>query len=188
MKDKNEADTLFDKTLLGIMGFLIASHFVLPLIIQPQADIFIVIAIMIISVAVYVYLPPNRKRIQKRRLLQSDIKEIDTMQRIEFRRYLEELFENMGYKVELPSAPDHYEADLLLKKNGKFIAVLAKHYSKTVGVDSVQQVFSVKAYYKAHEAWIVTNNTFTKNAYDLAKKNSVKLVDRGQLINLINER
>ncbi|WP_018394705.1 restriction endonuclease [Bacillus sp. 37MA] len=184
MKYKNEADTLFDKTLLGLMGFLIVSHFVLPLVIQPRDDFFIIIVIIIISVAVYVYFRSDGQNVKKRKFLQSDIKEIDTMQKVEFKLYVEELFKNMGYKVNLIG---DYGADLLLKKDGKSIAVQVKKYSKTVGVTSVQQVFSAKTYYKANEAWVVTNNTFTKNACDLAKKSGVKLVDRGQLIHFMSK-
>jgi restriction system protein len=186
-KNKNEADILFDKILLGLIGFLIVSHFVIPLVIQLRVDIFIAIVIIIISVAVYFYLQSDGQYLKKRKILQSGIKEIDTMQGVEFELYLGKLFENMGYKVDLIPVTGDYGADLLLKKDGKFIAVQAKRYSKTVGVASVQQVFSAKTYYRANEAWIVTNNNFTKNACDLAKKSGVKLVDRGQLIHFMSK-
>jgi restriction system protein len=186
-KNKNEADILFDKILLGLMGFLIVSHFVIPLVIQLRVDIFIAVVIIIIPVAIYFYLRSDGQNLKKKKILQSGIKEIDTMQGVEFELYLGKLFENMGYKVDLIPATGDYGADLLLKKDGKFIAVQAKRYSKTVGAASVQQVFSAKTYYRANEAWVVTNNTFTKNAWDLAKKSGVKLVDRGQLINFMSK-
>lgn len=187
MKYKKETDTLFDKTLLGLMTFLIISYFVLPLFIQARLEIFIVTVLIVISVAVYAYLQSDRHNERQKKSLQSSIKEIDSMRRIEFKLYVEKLFENMGYKVDITSSAGKYGVDLLLKKDGKFIAVQVIKYEKKVDVSSVQQIFSAKTHYRAHEAWIVTNNTFTNNACNLAKKSGVKLVDRRELINFISE-
>lgn len=139
------------------------------------------------SIAAYFYLQWKERSLKRRKILQSGINEIDKMTGIEFENYLGVLFDSMGYDVQLTPASGDYGADLLLKKDGKSITVQAKRYSKTVGISSVQEVFSAKLYYKAHEAWVVTNNSFTKNACELAKRSGVKLIGREQLIHFITE-
>ncbi|MDR4191129.1 restriction endonuclease, partial [Bacillus pseudomycoides] len=56
-----------------------------------------------------------------------------------------------------------------------------------VGIRDVQDVYAVKGYYKADEAWIVTNSVFTKQAEELAKACQVKLIDGFEPQNLINK-
>ncbi|WP_342591586.1 restriction endonuclease [Paenibacillus shirakamiensis] len=62
------------------------------------------------------------------------------------------------------------------------MVVQAKRYSKNVGLKAVQEVQGAKAHYKASEAWVVTNSDYTQQAYNLAKSNQVKLINRDQLI------
>jgi restriction system protein len=125
------------------------------------------------------------KELAREKILELGIKEIDAMQGTDFENYLGVLFENMGYTVKFTPASNNYGADLLLEKDGRRIAVQAKRYKSTVGVTAIQEANSAKGFYSTNEAWVVTNNTFTKNAYNLAERDGVKLVDRGQLINFI---
>jgi len=101
-----------------------------------------------------------------------------------FEQYLRELYLKKGYKVTLTSASGDYGADLILEKDNKKIVVQAKRYSKPVGIKAVQEVHSALTYYKAKEAWVVTNNDFTPAAVKLAHSNNVKLINRQQLIEL----
>lgn len=91
----------------------------------------------------------------------------------------------MGYTVKFTPASGDYGADLLLTKGNKTIAVQAKRYSNTVGVKAVQEASGAKGFYKTNEAWVVTNNIFTKNACNFAEKLQVRLIDRSQPINFI---
>jgi restriction system protein len=121
----------------------------------------------------------------KERLRNSGIKDIDSMEGIQFEYYLKELYLSRGYRVEVTNASGDYGADLLLQKDGKKIVLQAKRYTKDVGIKAVQEVIGAKSYYQADEAWVVSNSYFTKAAKDLAQKGNVLLVDRDTLIDFI---
>lgn len=165
-----KTNAFFDQVMLGSILFLLAFQY-------PWIAFFAVL-IILFAFALYLYFQSVVRGLKSKKNLQACMKDIDQMSGTDFEHYLCLLFENLSYEVELTPASGDYGADLLLKKDGNYIAVQAKRYSKTVGVSSVQQVFSAKTYYNANEAWVVTNNTFTKNACALAKKSGVKLIDR----------
>jgi restriction system protein len=180
---RRKKDALSNHLLLGSFVVLIAFYFVSE---YPLAAIAVVLTI-IASVALYFYFQWKERSLKREKTLQSGINEIDVMPGVAFENYLGVLFEVIGYEVTLTAGSGDYGADLLLEKDGKSIAVQAKRYDSTVGIKSVQEVFSAKMYYRTHEAWVVTNNTFSKNACELAKRSGVKLVARDQLINFITE-
>lgn len=104
---------------------------------------------------------------------------------IQFENFLESLFREHGYDVQITSTTGDYGADLLLSKNGIRIAVQAKRYVGSVGVQAVQEALSGMAYYKCNAAWVITTGTYTKNAILLAKQSDVKLlksIDIGKLM------
>ncbi len=109
------------------------------------------------------------------------LKKIDKMSGRSFELYLKAQFERLRYRVTLTEASNDYGADLILKKRGKKIVVQAKRYDKNVGIAAVQEVIGAVAYYDADEAMVVTNQYFTKNAYNLAKQNNVTLWTRKEL-------
>ena len=65
--------------------------------------------------------------------------------------------------------------------------VQAKRYKSNVGIQAVQEILGAQAYYKAQEAWVVTNSEYTKSAVALAHKSNVRLLDRNDLIKLQNK-
>jgi restriction system protein len=146
----------------------------------------LILTIIFIGVVYFIYRWKIRETTRKK-ILQSNIKEIDVMDGIEFEDFLATLYHAMGYTVQQTPASGDFGADLILKKDGRAIAVQAKRYNKTVGVEAVQQASSSKAYYKCTEAWVVTNNHFTKSAFELAKRSDVTLIDRGKLIDILTK-
>lgn len=127
------------------------------------------------------------KNEKKQKILRAGMDEIDRMAGIQFEHYLGALFKEKGYNVQYTPASGDYGADLLLRKGSRTIAVQAKRYGSTVGVKAVQEVNAAKGYYRTNEAWVITNNTFTKNACSCADRLNVLLIDRSDLINLISE-
>ncbi|WP_019156961.1 restriction endonuclease [Robertmurraya massiliosenegalensis] len=120
-----------------------------------------------------------------RKLVQSGIHDIDTMDGFQFEHYLVELFKKYNYKaVRTPDSGD-YGADLLLNKDGQKIVVQAKRYKKNVGIKAVQEVLGAKLFYKADEAWVVANSDYTKAATKLAGESDVRLIARNELINML---
>ncbi|MDR0269413.1 restriction endonuclease [Paenibacillus sp.] len=65
--------------------------------------------------------------------------------------------------------------------------IQAKRYSvdNPVGVSAVQEVFSCMRYYKAKKAVVIATAKFTEPWETLAGVNHVKLLDRSDLINII---
>lgn len=83
-----------------------------------------------------------------------------------------------GYtRTKVTKASGDYGVDVIAHKGGHKYAVQCKYYSNAVGVSAVQEVVAGKAFYGCDSAMVVTNNTFTKAARDLAKANGVTLLE-----------
>ncbi|KOP64379.1 hypothetical protein AMS62_03220 [Bacillus sp. FJAT-18019] len=136
-----------------------------------------VLAVIILMISIY------HKRAE--RLKRSGIGEIDKMDGVQFERYLGHLFRFQGYKVEVTKAAGDFGADLVIIKDGKKIVVQAKRYKKNVGLKAVQEVQGARAHYGATDAWVVTNSNYTQQAYELAKSNGVRLIDREELVEML---
>lgn len=123
-----------------------------------------------------------------KRMAKAGIHYIDKMDGFQFEVYLKALFRELGYRPEVTKRSCDYGVDVILKGKNR-IVIQAKRYGikNRVGIRAVQEVYAGKAYYKADEAWIVTNSVFTKQAEELAKACQVKLIDRFELQNLINK-
>jgi len=106
------------------------------------------------------------------------IKKIDKYSGAEFEAFIGSLFEADGYQVEFTQASNDKGIDIIAKRNGISIGIQCKRYSSTVGIASVQEVFSGKNFYSLDKALVVTNNFFTKAAKDLAESTGVVLWDR----------
>lgn len=172
-------DLLFNKRFMQAAALLLLFYFV----ILPYWEI--IVAICFYAIFIYALLRSKSHETKRNEVLEKDIEEIDAMNGLDFEQYLGALFEEMGYMVKFTPASGDYGADLLLTKGNRTIAVQAKRYSSTVGVKAVQEASGAKGFYKTNEAWVVTNNSFTKNACNFAEKIQVRLIDRDQLINFI---
>jgi restriction system protein len=104
------------------------------------------------------------------------------MDGVKFEYYLKELYISLGYSAKVTKSSGDFGADLVLTKDGRKIVVQAKRYSNNVGVKAVQEIKAAQSHYNAIESWVVTNSYFTKAAVELARSNSVKLINRDQLI------
>lgn len=82
-----------------------------------------------------------------------------------------------GYsRVRITKTSGDYGVDILARKGLHKYAVQCKYYSKPVGLAAVQQVVAGMAYYDCDRALVVTNNTFTRQANELAENNNVTLL------------
>lgn len=119
------------------------------------------------------------------RLKRSGIADIDKMKGRQFEKYLGHLFKAHGYDVRVTQAAGDFGADLVIVKEGKKIVVQAKRYSKNVGIKAVQEAQAAIAHYSASSAWVITNSGYTEAAKALAVSNSVRLIGREELIEMI---
>lgn len=143
------------------------------------------IIVTVILFALLIAILTIRKQQRAERLRKSGIADIDKMDGRQFEHYLGHLFRSQGYAVKVTRAAGDYGADLVLQKGGEKIVVQAKRYSKSVGIDAVQQVHSSKSYYGAQKAWVLSNREYTEAARNLAKTNGVRLIGRDELIEMI---
>lgn len=107
----------------------------------------------------------------------------------EFETYLAPIYRSQGYHVTITPRSGDFGADLiLLNKSGK-VVVQAKCYGEgnNVGVAAVNQVVGSAGYHNANNKVVITNRYYTKGAIISAKRNGVILLDRDDLIRMINQ-
>jgi len=160
---------------LFVVTFLITNSF--------QFSLSVGLAGFFLSVAFLIY----RKVHYLKKLKRSEIADVDQMSGIQFEKYLKLIFEQKGFKAEITKTTGDFGADLILKENDKKIVVQAKRYNSRVGIKAVQEAVSAVQYYKATEAWVVTNNEFTSAAIELARSNKVRLIERDELIHMASD-
>src|SRR4051794_31517435 len=105
----------------------------------------------------------------------------------EFEQLMVFYFRRRGYTVEPAPASGERGADLLITASDRHIAVRLKRQDVPVGNRAVQEVLSGRAFYGAYEAWVITNNTFTRAAYDEARVAGVRLIDGNELVEWLND-
>ncbi|QSX23550.1 restriction endonuclease [Priestia megaterium] len=128
-----------------------------------------------------------RTRKQQKALLKADMPYIDKMDGRQFEIYLQVLFQHLGYHSEVTKQSGDFGADLVMERDGKIVVQAKRYgYKNRVSLSAVQEVYGAKAYYRANQAWVVTNSYFTKQAKELAAACDVKLVDREDLKVLIH--
>lgn len=84
---------------------------------------------------------------------------------------------NKGYTgVKVTKGSGDYGVDVIAHKGKKRYAVQCKYYTSPVSLGAVQEAVAGKAMYGCNAAMVVTNNTFTKAAKELAEQNDVLLI------------
>lgn len=76
--------------------------------------------------------------------------------------------------------------DVIAYSGGKKYGIQCKYYTSPVGNHAVQEAFSGAKYYNCDVAAVMTNNTFTPAAKELARKTGVLLWDRNKIPSGIN--
>lgn len=103
----------------------------------------------------------------------------------EFELALAELFELLGYEVELIGGFDK-GADLVITKDCERTGVQAKRYSGSVGIAAVRQLIDGMKRYECARGLVVTNSFFTEQAIECAEAWDVDLWDRRELANYVD--
>lgn len=153
------------------------AHILLKSLIQVVSP-FLYVLLLIIGVVI-IYLAYHYYRLSK-----SQIFDIDKMTGKEFEDRLAILFRHLGYSVRVVgNQTGDYGVDLVIEKDGIKTAVQAKCYKRSlVGEDAIREVYTGKNYYQCNEALVVTNNSYSNMARNLAHANNVKLWDRNDLV------
>lgn len=154
---------------------------------QRQEYIIYFIAFIVAFVCIIMLCKIITKERYKKKLLSSGLLEIDQMDGVTFEYFLFFVFQKLGYKVSTTSKSHDYGADLILKKDGVVFVCQAKRKRDKVGINAVQEVLGARYYYKADKAFVMTNSFYTKSAVNLANTADVKLLNRSDLIEKMNE-
>lgn len=65
--------------------------------------------------------------------------------------------------------------DIIASRRGKRYGIQCKYYTHPVGNKAVQEAFAGAKYYDCERSIVLTNNTFTKSARELAERTGVEL-------------
>lgn len=72
--------------------------------------------------------------------------------------------------VQVTPASNDYGVDILAIRDEVTYAVQCKLYSTPIGISAIQEIISGREYYGCDIGVVMTNNSFTDNAIELAKK------------------
>lgn len=98
---------------------------------------------------------------------------------LEYEKLVAKYLRRHGYhNVSVTRGSGDYGIDVIAHKNGHKYAVQCKYYTSAVSLDAVQEAVAGMAYYECDRAMVVTNNTYTNAAKELAKHNRVELLER----------
>lgn len=121
-----------------------------------------------------------------KRFSRAQVETIDNMDGFEFEKYTKYLLEKNGYaNVKLTQKYGDQGIDVIAQKGHVKIGIQCKRWKKKVGNKAVQEVHAGIGYYSLDKGIVLTNSSFTNSAKDLAKKLSVEIWDRSDLIMLI---
>ncbi len=123
--------------------------------------------------------------LRKRWLEGIEMRVIDQMEGYEFEKVCGEIYRKLGYRVKVTNKSRDQGADLILEGLEGRIVVQAKRQASSVGNWAVQEIAAAKGLYKAQHAVVITNNTYTAQARELAKANMVQLIDRNELAKML---
>lgn len=86
------------------------------------------------------------------------------------------ILKNKGFsKVQVTKGSGDQGIDVIAYSGGKKYGIQCKYYTSPVGNHAVQEAFAGAKYYNCDVAVVMTNNTFTPAARELAKKTGVLL-------------
>jgi HJR/Mrr/RecB family endonuclease len=100
---------------------------------------------------------------------------------VDFENLIARLYEAMGYATKRNGGSGDQGADVIAHKNGEHILIQAKCWEGGVSNKAVQQAHSASPFYGCNKAVVVTTSFFTQGAIDLAKADSVELIDQKRL-------
>lgn len=163
----------------GLSGSLIAFLCIIGVSLVLLEKLYFIIVPIILIVGIVGIIIGVRGEVNK---VVVDLSEIDTMDGLEFEKYIAKLLSKNGFSgIKITPASGDYGVDILASKEGEKYAIQCKRYAKNVGVKPVQEVYAGSAMYGAARCAVITNMYFSDNGKILAKKLGVILWDRDQL-------
>ncbi len=145
-----------------------------------------ILSITLAAIAIVVWLGISMAP-RSRTLGTYDISRVDEMSGPEFEHYIGDLFACLGFDVEVTKGSGDYGVDVICEKGGERIAIQAKRHSQKVNLKAVQEVVAGMKIHRCNKSMVVTTSYFSPSALRLASHNNCELVNRDQLVRLIQK-
>jgi restriction system protein len=91
------------------------------------------------------------------------------------------ILQAQGWIVTATPVTGDQGADLIADLAGKRVVIQCKFYSKPVGNKAVQEAYAARGFHGGDHAAVVSNNSFTRSARQLAQANDVLLLHHDEL-------
>lgn len=105
----------------------------------------------------------------------------DSMAGIAYEHYCADILRRSGWNASVSKASNDQGVDILASNQRLTVAIQCKKYSSPVGNKAVQEVISGTTFHNADHAVVVSNNSYTSSARQLAGKSGVLLVHHSEL-------
>jgi restriction system protein len=131
----------------------------------------------------------ERLRNQARRA-EAKLAQLGTLTPEGFEEFVGELFEALGYEVEVVGGSGDEGADLRLQRKGLSAIVqckYAKNKTGVVGSPELQKFLGTIHHTRSHKGFFVTTRTFTLAAEKFVAEHPIELVDGPRLVELVQE-
>lgn len=113
---------------------------------------------------------------------------VDYMDGYQFEKFVANLYKKLGYKASVTKSSGDQGVDVIVTDDlGNKTGVQTKRSATKVTNRAVQEIYSGINYYGCSDGIVITNNYFTPSAISLASKNSIKIINRIGLIELIKD-
>lgn len=100
---------------------------------------------------------------------------------VEYEYLCADLLRAQGWEARVTQGSGDQGVDVLAIKDGLMLAVQCKKYSSPVGNKAVQEVIAGAGFYGANRGAVVTNNTYTPSARQLANSHNILLLHHDDL-------
>jgi restriction system protein len=129
----------------------------------------------------------ERLRRQGRRA-EAKLAQLDTLTPEGFEEFVGELFDALGYTVELVGGTGDEGADLRLARGGLEAVVQCKYRSRgVVGSPELQKFLGTIHHHRCRKGFFVTTRTFSIAAERFAADHPIELIDGPRLVELVKE-
>lgn len=98
-----------------------------------------------------------------------------------FERYCADILAQQGWRAKLTAGSTDQGVDVLARKGRVSVVIQCKLYSRPVGNAAVQEAIAGQAFMGATHAAVVSNQTYTRAARDLAGRTRVMLLSADDL-------
>lgn len=105
----------------------------------------------------------------------------DSMTGIEYENYCKQILERNGWSTQITKATGDQGVDLIASQDRLRVAIQCKKSASAIGNKAVQEVVSGAKHYSINHAIVVSNSTFTPQAWALATTNHVYLIHHFEL-------